>query len=401
MFMTGGDLTVNATGSVALEAVGSGYDPSYCTGIKTAGNFNISDGTLTIICPGANAGGHGISTDGDCFITGGVLAVTATGACVKYTDSTGVYDTYKSTCVKSDGNIHVSGGTLTATAGGRAVSSDGDFNQTGGSVTASTSAAGFTTIGSGSSCTDGFAPACLKVNGDATMTGGIFSGTSTGTGGRGISCDGVLTVGNPGGSDSDLFLSVTTSGSPVNGVSTNNSNIDIWKGLPKGIKVDGNIIINSGYLQSYCSQTSGDPNGEALESKDSLFINGGHIETNSYDDAINAGSYIEINGGYVWAYARGNDAIDCNGITMFINGGTVVASGTETGIDDNREEGDGLHITGGTLVACGGNMGGVESGSPAMTNQKYMRQPMTTRRRLPIIMPRKRKEKPRQYYLPM
>ena len=378
MFVTGGEITVNANGSVVLEEIGSGYDPSYCTGVKTSGDFTISNGTLTIVCPSSNAGGHGISTDGDCNVMGGTLHITATGSCVKYADTTGVYDVYASTCIKSDAGLNIGGGTVTVTAGGRALSCDGDYVQTGGNVTATTSANGFTTIGSGTSCTDGFAPACLKVDGNATVTGGLFNGTSTGTGGRGISCDCILTIGVPGGDDDDLFVRVTTSGSPVNGVSTNNSSIDIWKGLPKGIKIDGSIIINSGHVQSYCSQTSGDPNGEALESKDSLFINGGQIETNAYDDAINASNYIEINGGYVWAYARGNDAIDCNGTSMYINGGTVVAMGSECGLDDNSDGGGRLYIKGGNIVAVGSNgsgmgpgMGGTE-GTPTMTNQKYI-----------------------------
>ncbi len=378
MFISGGNITVNANGTLVLEAVNNGYDPSYCTGIKTGGNLTVSDGILEITCPNSNAGGHGISTDGDCIFNGGTVTITATGACASYTDSTGIVDAYKSTCVKSDGNIIISGGTLTATAGGRAFAADGDYVQTGGNITSTTSANGFTTIGSGTSCTDGFAPACLKVDGDITVTGGVFKGTSTGKGGRGISCDGNLAVGILGANDDNVYIYVTTSGSPVNGVSTNNSSIDIWKGLPKGIKIDGSITINSGHVQSYCSQTSGDPNGEALESKDSLIINGGYIETNAYDDAINASNYLEINGGYVWAYARGNDAIDCNGTSMYVNGGNVIAMGSECGIDDNSDRGGHLYITGGTLVAVGSNgsgmgpgMGGTE-GTPTMTNQKYI-----------------------------
>ena len=378
MVVTGGNITVNANGTLVLEQANNGYDPSYCTGIKTGGNLIISNGTVDITCASSNAGGHGISTDADFLISGGTVTLTATGTCASYTDSTGTVDAYSSTCVKSDGSIFVSGGTLTATAGGRALSADGNYVQTGGSVTSTTSAAGFTTIGSGTSCTDGFAPVCLKADGNIAITGGRFSGTSTGKGGRGISCDGKLTVGEPGADDDNVYISITTSGSPVNGVSTNNSSVDIWKGLPKGLKIDGNIIINSGHVQSYCSQTSGDPNGEALESKDSLFINGGYIETNAYDDAINASNYLEINGGYVWAYARGNDAIDCNGTSMYVNGGTVIAMGSECGIDDNSDRGGHLYITGGTLVAVGSNgsgmgpgMGGTE-GTPTMTNQKYI-----------------------------
>ena len=378
MFISGGDITVNANGTLVLEQANNGYSPSYCTGIKTGGNLTISDGTVNITCPSGNAGGHGISTDADCLISGGTVTVTATGTCATYTDSTSTVDAYSSTCVKSDGNLFISGGTLTATAGGRALSADGNYVQTGGHVTSSTSANGFTTIGSGSSCTDGFAPTCLKVDGNISITGGMFSGTSTGKGGRGISCDGKLTVGESGADDDNLYIYVTTSGSPVNGVSTNINNTNVWKGLPKGLKIDGNIIINSGHVQSYCSQTSSDPNGEALESKDSLIINGGYIETNAYDDAINASNHLEINSGYVWAYSRGNDAIDCNGTAMYINGGTVIAMGSECGIDDNSDHSGHLYITGGTIVAVGSNgsgmgpgMGGTE-GTPTMTNQKYI-----------------------------
>ena len=45
--------------------------------------------------------------------------------------------------------------------------------------------------------------------------GGSFSGTSTGKGGRGISCDGKLTVGESGADDDNVYIYVTTSGSPV------------------------------------------------------------------------------------------------------------------------------------------------------------------------------------------
>ena len=117
MFVTGGEITVNANGSVVLEEIGSGYDPSYCTGVKTSGDFTISNGTLTIVCPSSNAGGHGISTDGDCNVMGGTLHITATGSCVKYADTTGVYDVYASTCIKSDAGLNTGGGTTGAKEG--------------------------------------------------------------------------------------------------------------------------------------------------------------------------------------------------------------------------------------------------------------------------------------------
>ena len=270
------------------------------------------------------------------------------------------------------------GGTLTSVAGGKALSCDGSYTQAGGEIIASTSAAGFTTIGSGTSCTDGFAPACLKVDNNISFVAGTFSGSSTGRGGRGIVAGGTFVIGQENASDNLIHIYVTTSGAAVNASSGGGwgggwgGNSRQWKGLPKGIKTQGRLTINSGHVQSYCAQTSGDPTGEAIETKDTLIINGGYIEANAYDDAINAAKHILINGGYIWAHARGNDGIDCNGNNIRINGGTIIAYGTECGIDDNADNGGThLYIQNATMVIVGGNMGSIE-GTPSVTGQKYL-----------------------------
>jgi len=379
LVIAGGTLDVYANGSVALEASGNGYDPSYCTGIKVDGIARFFGGDITVNCSSSNAGGKAVSADGDIYISGGTLTLTAEGPCAKYTDATGTYDSYSSTCMKSDASIYVSGGIIIANAGGRAISADGNYVQSGGSVSCSTTAAGFTTIGSGTSCTDGFAPACLKSDANITFTGGTFSGVSTGKGGRGIVCDSLLTMGGTGIADSALWVYVKTSGAAVNASSGGGwpggggSNTDQWKGLPKGVKVQGNIVMHSGHLQSFCAQTSGDPTGEAIETKDSLLMDGGYMEANAYDDAINATNHIRIDGGHLWAYARGNDGIDCNGSNIYINGGTVIAYGaSECAIDDNADNG-GTHlfISNATVIAIGGRMGAIE-GTPSLTGQKYL-----------------------------
>lgn len=366
LVVNGGNTTVNANGTVYI----ANYEPSYCTGVKVDGMMRMLSGSLTATCASTNAGGKAISADGNIMVSGGTLSLTAQGSCAKYQASSSTYDSYSSQCLKSNANITISGGTITATSGGRAINADGRYSQTGGTVTTSTSASGFTITGSGTSCTDGFAPACLKADGNITFTAGSFSGTSTGTGGRGIVGDSLLTVGVLNADNSAMQIYVTTSGAAVNATSSNSSS-DYWKGLPKGVKIEGNIVVNSGYLQSYCSQTSGDPTGEAIETKDSLLINGGYVEANAYDDAINADTYIKIAGGYVWAYARGNDGMDCNGTRIDISGGTLICRGTEVAIDDNGDHNGKLYVTGGTIVLIGGNMGTTEA-TPSVSNQKSL-----------------------------
>ena len=66
-----------------------------------------------------------------------------------------------------------------------------------------------------------------------------------------------------------------------------------------------------------------------------LTINEGDISLQTADDGLNASDAIYINGGTVYAYATGNDAIDSNG-TITITGGKVIAIGArqpEAGFD--------------------------------------------------------------------
>lgn len=377
MLITGGDISVHADGTLAFDTLTTGYEPSYCTGIKVGGSLRIMGGSTAVVCPADNAGGKAINVDGSIVINDGLLNLTAIGACNKYTNSNGTFSSYSSTCIKSNGDISVTGGNITLTAGGRGFSCDGNFSQSGGVIEASTDAAGFTTIGSGTSCTDGFAAACLNCDGNIVFTGGTFTASSTGKGGRGIVADGTLTIGRDGDADSLFTLAITTSGAPVNTTSGGGGwpggggSSASWKGLAKGIKIQDTIHILSGHVMSYCSQTSGDPTAEAIESKGAIIIDGGTIEANAYDDAINAGTYLSINGGRVWAYSRGNDGIDCNGTNTYVTGGTVIVYGREVGFDANTDRGGHFYLNGGTVVSQGGTMGAWDSPSSGST-QKYL-----------------------------
>ena len=101
--LSGGTITIHNSGDAVLEASGSGYDPSYCTAIKSDEDINISGAGITIVCPGL--AGKGISSDANIIMTAGSVNVTSTGNGATYTNTSGVKDAYVSTCFSTDGNL--------------------------------------------------------------------------------------------------------------------------------------------------------------------------------------------------------------------------------------------------------------------------------------------------------
>ena len=273
------------------------------------------------------------------------------------------------------GNIYIIGGTINASITGascKGIKSEGDMIISDGAITVSTSGGG--TWDSDKLKTK--ASACLGADGNVTISGGTLSLTSTGAGGKGINADGTLTVdggtttiktsGNAVVASSTGTLSVVTSSQQLDKYDSD------YKSSPKGIKVDGAITINDGII----NVTTTGAGGEGIESKTCITFNGGQTYVSASDDGINASynddtkslSYagdMTINGGYIYCYSTGNDAMDTNG-NFYIKGGLVYAIGSgnvEKSLDANTEEGKKLYISGGTVIA----IGDLESGS-SITN---------------------------------
>ncbi len=266
------------------------------------------------------------------------------------------------------GSIYILGGTINANITADAckgMKSEGDMNITDGTIN-------ITTSGGGAWDADKVktkSASCLSADGNMNINGGTLTLTSTGAGGKGINADGALTIG--GGT-----TTITTSGNAVVASSTgtlsvvtNSSTLDRYdsdyKSSPKGIKVDGAIVVNDGII----SVTTSGAGGEGIESKTSITFNGGQTYVSSSDDGINA-SYntdtngtgdMTVNGGYIYCYSTGNDAMDSNG-NFYVKGGFIYAigaGGAEKSLDANTEGGKKLYITGGTLVTVGDLENGV------------------------------------------
>lgn len=203
-----------------------------------------------------------------------------------------------------------------------------------------------------------------------TIHDGILNLTAAGSGGKGVSCDSVLTIN--GGE-----ITVMTSGGITAYVNSqlmqnytgNTDRIDSdYKSSPKGIKSDNDIVINGGTI----NVTTTGHGAEGIESKAVLTINDGNITVKAYDDAINSSSHMYINGGTISVIATNNDGLDSNG-NLYLKGGTVMAFGAtspECGIDANEEGGYTVVFSGGKLLAVGG--GNSTPSSSSGSTQPYV-----------------------------
>ena len=268
---------------------------------------------------------------------------------------------------ENSGNIYISGGTITINCAGiaaKGIKSAGDIFINDEAVI------DVTTTGKGMWDTvdlETKAACCISADRNITIDDGTLTLTATGSGGKGMKCDSILTI-----SGGDITIS-TSGGLYYNNGSTENTNYtgntdhisSSYYSSPKGIKAglktevgtnsytySGAIVIHGGKIKVTTTGT----NGEGIESKNTLDIYGGEIYVNSYDDGINSAQNMLIFGGYVYAHSNNNDGLDANG-NLYINGGLVYAIGArspELAIDANSEEGKKVYISGGVVIAVGG-----------------------------------------------
>lgn len=250
----------------------------------------------------------------------------------------------------SEGQLVFSGtGSLAVAASGKnGIVSDDYLHFVEGTVTVNT-----TTVATVSG-SDTLKPACLKANDYIKVTGGTLNLSSSGTGAKGISCDG---YGIFRGGIVNVTVTGSNYGSSGGGGGFPGGGHGSSDGVSaKGIKFDGNLSITGGSLVVKATSHEG------IESKGSITISGGEVYSYSQsDDAINSASEFTISGGCVCGHSAGNDGLDANG-NCYIKGGVVYAIGSgspELAVDANTEGGYKLYVEGGTLIA----IGGLESGA--------------------------------------
>jgi len=339
-------------------------------GIKAGEYITIKNATINV----TSAVGDGISCNQYFLMESGTVNISGTSddgiQCDLDGDtSTGITTDHED---EDSGNIYLSGGDITVNCtavAAKGIKSAGDIYVSDEVVVT------VTTSGDGTWDEDDLETkaACgLSSDGNIDISGGTLTFTATGSGGKGMKCDTLLTI---SGGD----ITVATSGGLYYNDGTNEylnytgSTDDIdsdYYSSPKGVKAgtktevstdnytySGGLIISGGSI----SVTTSGYNGEGIESKNNFDISGGEIYVVAYDDGLNSAQDLTVTGGYVYSRTTNNDGMDSNG-DMYIQGGLVYAIGAsspELAIDVNTEEQKSLYFSGGTLIA----IGGLESGS--------------------------------------
>lgn len=311
--VSGGILNLNLSGAAALTASGSGYDPSYSSGINSSSKVNINAGTVNITASSTANGAKGISADSDVTINGGTITISTAGSGATYTNTSGVIDSYSPSCIKSDTNVSIIAGNVTLTstgAAGKGINADG-------------------TITIGSSTTS--PTTTIKTTGNRILVSGTdYSHPKT------IVAAGAIAI--------------------ISGNNTINSTDD-------GVHSDTSVTISGGTNNiSAVSTTSGV--GEGVEAP-IINITGGTNTINASNDGINAtygtvsggtesndNSQLNISGGI--NIVIGSDAIDSNG-NITITGGTTIVNGPTSQPEEAIDYNGTFLMNGGFLIAAGSN----------------------------------------------
>lgn len=386
LMIAGGSLHITLTGSDVAA-------------LKSDSLLTVASGNVVIRTAGESV--KGMKSKTDIVVAGGNISVTQSGTCL-ITDGDASY----TAALKADGNVWVTGGTLTIAStaeAGKGISADGWVNV---SETTGTTLIDIRNEGAGVNTGDGYTAKGISSDGGVKIESGTVGITMTGAGGKGIKTDGEFIMGTESGSGPTL--NITTTGSRLGNSSGGGNFAPHWPtheqlisarlivarrgpgGRPggggpggwgetsggssaKAIKATGAATLLGGELTV---KTTAD-GAEGLESKTAVNILNGRHYLECYDDCINSSGNITFDGGITVCYANGNDAVDSNAGkagAITIGNGVVLAYTTkgspEEGLDcDNNSY---IRITGtGIAISAGGAQGGSSSSTISNAAQGY------------------------------
>ena len=339
------------SGTVTLSGIGDDGiqcdygDSTALTGETTdhededTGNIYIDGGTLTVTADATAA--KCVKGEGSIRVSGGTVNLYANGA-IDLSDST---DPSYTAGFKADGNFEQTGGdiTISVTGGaGRGIACTGTFT----SAESSTGALTITNSGETSSASSYFCTAKSIKAGAVVINGGTIDITTTGAASKGIKGDSDDGTGN-----------ITITGGTVTVKAQGTGAIDYTESDGKGcsgLNADNNITISGGTI----TLTATNKGGKGMKCDGVLTVSGGTINATSSGSNYSSGSYsasakaikagvksssssrastsyyggIVITGGTIVAKASSHEAIESKN-TIDISGGDVYAQSSDDAIN--------------------------------------------------------------------
>lgn len=287
----------------------------------------IFSGTGLLIVEGKQK--HGIATDGYFYMRPGTTLVV-TDAAKNAIHVKGDTD--------DNIGIYIAGGLIyahTSATAGKGLKTDLHVEVAGGQLRLNTS--GNSEYDSEEQDTS--SPACIKTDGDVIISGGTHLLKSTGTGGKGINADGSLlfsgsttTVTTTGGKyiyDEARDLTSSPKGVKADGditISGGNLNISVTgvSDGSEGLESKATLTISGGEIYSYAYD-------DAINASTAINISGGKVYAYaSNNDGIDSNGTLTITGGLVIGVGTSSPegGIDVDNSNDFkIDGGTVIAVG--------------------------------------------------------------------------
>ena len=328
-------------------------------GLQCDSTFTMSGGMLDISLYGDQS--KGIKSKQDICMTGGVLTGMAWGHAV-------IKDGDVSYCslIKGDKNVFLSDVEMQLAhhgSGGRCISADGDISISGGNYQFEATGDGSDYINAEDSI-DYYTARCLGADQNILITKGTISCISRGLGGKGMVSDHGMFLGEYEGANDSLTITVITEGGSV----LNDVDEDKRNGCPKALKSGKELEVLSGNINIKTC----DMGGEGFESKDRMYIKGGNIILETYDDGINVERSLNISNGNLYCCSENNDGIDSNG-SIFISGGCIVSISKHEKDESFDVEKNYLCFYGGTAIGIGRDAVNVADASiPFYTYPKYV-----------------------------
>lgn len=320
--MESGNLTLNGVGDDGLQCDFKDVEGS--REAEDTGSISILGGSINATITSTAA--KGLKAEGNFDITDGSVTISVSGS-GKWDDTK--LKTKAASCISADGDANISGGSLDLTAtgaGGKGISCDGTLKVTAGDIKVSTSGGilayvNGTLYDNYTGNTDNLdsdyksSPKGIKADTFVQIDGGNINILTTGKGAEGIESKGELVI-----NDGTIFIKAYDDA--INSSShmhINGGNIIVIATNNDGLDSNGHLYINGGYIMAFGAGAPECGLDANTEEGYTVFFTGGTLL------AVGGGNSLPTTDASTQPYVTGNSSVTAGTTVQLKNGNNVLA----------------------------------------------------------------------------